>query len=376
MRITGIEVIELRVPGWTAETFDGSYDNCVIRISTDAGIEGIAEVDSVPSVIRAIIEAPSSHTHARGLQEVVVGQDPLEIEAVWERMYDATSYYGRRGVVIHALSAIDIALWDIKGKALDKPVSELLGTRRRDRLKAYGTVYPLGETVGEVRSNIDRGLKLGLRAIKIVADPFWRDDLEHTALLIRTAREHVGPDVQLMVDAATAWSTADEGLPLMPLFKEFGFAWVEAPLPIDDLDGHARFQGLGVPIGGGDLGLTTRFEYELMFERGKVDIAQPDVTMVGGLTELKRVAQLAKSRGKRVVTHGYKSNITIAANLAFLAQHDDEEILEYSTSESPLRWELTNEHFPIEADGRVKVPTAPGLGVSLNEATLQRYRVR
>ena len=176
-----------------------------------------------------------------------------------------------------------------------------------------------------MRSNIDRGLKLGLRAIKIVADPFWRNDLEHTALLIRTAREHVGEDIQLMVDAATAWSTADEGLPLMPIFKEYGFAWVEAPLPIDDLDGHARFQGYGVPIGGGDLGLTTRFEYELLFERGRVDIAQPDVTMVGGLTELKRVARLAKSRGKRLVTHGYKSNISIAANLAFLAQHDDEE---------------------------------------------------
>ena len=179
-----------------------------------------------------------------------------------------------------------------------------------------------------------------------------------------------------MVDAATAWSTADEGLPLMPIFKEYGFAWVEAPLPIDDLDGHARFQGYGVPIGGGDLGLTTRFEYELMFERGKVDIAQPDVTMVGGLTELKRVAQLAKSRGNRVVTHGYKSNITIAANLAFLAQHEDEEILEYSTSQSPLRWELTRERFPIERDGKVTVPNRPGLGVSLDEATLTRYRTR
>ena len=131
-----------------------------------------------------------------------------------------------------------------------------------------------------------------------------------------------------------------------------------------------------MPIGGGDLGLTTRFEYELLFERGRVDIAQPDVTMVGGLTELKRVARLAKSRGKRLVTHGYKSNISIAANLAFLAQHDDEEILEYSTSELPLCWELTNERFPIEADGRVKVPTAPGFGVSLNEETLRRYRVR
>src|SRR5437867_5146817 len=153
MRIAGIEVIELRVPGWTANTFDGSYDNCVIRISTDAGIEGIAEVDSVPSVIRAIIEAPSSHTHARGLKEVVLGQDPLQIEALWERMYDATSYYGRRGVVIHALSAIDIALWDIKGKASGKPVAELLGKPRRDRLRAYGTVYPLGETPDAVRSN-------------------------------------------------------------------------------------------------------------------------------------------------------------------------------------------------------------------------------
>ncbi len=376
MRITGIEVVELRVPGWTADTFDGSYDDCVIRVRTDAGIEGVAEVDSVPSVIRAIVEAPSSHTHARGLRDVVVGQDPIEIEALWERMYDATSYYGRRGVVIHALSGIDIALWDIKGKALGQPVAGLLGKPRRSRLKAYGTVYPLGATPDAVRRNIDRGLKLGLRAIKIVADPFWRDDLDHTALLIRTAREHVGSEIQLMVDAATAWSTAEEGLPLMPIFKEYGFAWVEAPLPIDDLAGHARFQGFGVPIGGGDLGLTTRFEYELLFERGKVDIAQPDVTMVGGLTELKRVARLAKSLGKRVVTHGYKSNITIAANLAFLAGHEDEEILEYSTSQSPLRWELTRERFPIEADGRVAVPTTPGLGVSLNEETLQRYRMR
>src|SRR4029079_19508725 len=178
--------------------------------------------------------------------------------------------------------------------------------------------------------------------------------------------------VCLRADAETSWPTADEGLPLMPLFKEFGFAWVEAPLPIDDLDGHARFQGLGVPIGGGDLGLTTRFEYELMFERGKVDIAQPDVTMAGGLTELKRVAHLAKPRGKRVVTHGYKSNITIAANLAFLAQHWDDEPAEYSTSESALRWELTNERFDLGPDGRIQVPTAPGLGVSLNMKTVEK----
>jgi L-rhamnonate dehydratase len=254
-------------------------------------------------------------------------------------------------------------------------LSDVLGLKRRDRILAYGTVYPLGETPDEVRIAIDRGLRLGLRAIKIVADPFWRNDLKLTESLLRAARQHVGPDIRLMVDAATAWSRAEEGLPLMPIFRDYGFEWVEAPLPVDDLAGHARFQGHGVPIGGGDLGLTTRYEYEQLFEIGRVDIAQPDVTMAGGLTELLRIAEIARARGKRIVTHGYKSNITIAANLAFLAQHWTDEPLEYSTSVSPLRWKLTNEQFEIGADGKVAVPVLPGLGVSINPHTVEEFRV-
>lgn len=375
MKIVDIEVIELRVPGWAGSTFDGSYDNCLVLVHTDDGLTGIAEVDSVPSVIRAIVDAPRSHTHAMGLKEIILGQDPADVEGLWDRMYDLTSYYGRRGAVIHAISAVDIALWDLRGKVLGKSVGALLGTPRRDRVLAYGTVYPLGETADDVRRNIDRGLKLGLKAIKIVADPFWRDDLDKTAGLIRAARQHVGPDIRLMVDAATAWTTAEQGLPLMPIFRDHDFHWVEAPLPIDDLDGHARFQGFGVPIGGGDLGLTTRFEYEEAFLRGKIDIAQPDVTMAGGLTELMRISALANKLGRRVVTHGYKSNITIAANLAFLSQHWADEPCEYSTSESPLRWQLTKETFPIEADGRITVPDAPGLGVNLNPETIRKYRI-
>jgi len=368
-------VIELRVPGWTGATFDGSYDNCLVLVHTDGGITGIAEVDSVPSVIRAIVTAPRSHTHAMGLKEVVVGQDPLQVETLWDRMYDWTSYYGRRGVVIHAISAVDIALWDIRGKALGKPVADLLGGRKRNKLLAYGTVYPLGESADEVRSNIDRGLKLGLQAIKIVADPHWRQDVRRAEMLIRTARNHVGPSIRLMVDAATAWEKAEDGLPLMSIFRDNNFLWVEAPLPIDDLAGHARFQGFGVPIGGGDLGLTTHFEYEQAFDVGKIDIAQPDVTMAGGITELVRIAAVAKKRGKRVVTHGYKSNITIAANLAFLSQHWDDEPAEYSTSESPIRWSLTRERFDIGNDGRIAVPEAPGLGISLDMKTVEKYRV-
>jgi L-rhamnonate dehydratase len=375
MKITKVEVIELRVPGWRGDTFDGSYDNCIILVHTDGGVTGIGEVDSVPSVIRAIVEAPRSHSHAMGLAATLVDQHVDDVEGLWERMYDATSYYGRRGAVIHAISGIDIALWDIRGKLRSQSLAELLGGRRRTRVLAYGTVYPLGETPDDVRRNIDRGLRLGLKAIKIVADPFWRDDLDKTAALIRTAREHVGPHVKLMVDAATAWARAEDGLPLMPIFRDYEFAWVEAPLPLDDLEGHARFQGFGVPIGGGDLGLTTHFEYETMFDIGKIDLAQPDVTMVGGITELMRLSARVKARGKRLVTHGYKSNITIAANLGFLAQHWADEPAEYSTSESPLRWQLTKESFPIDADGRIAVPTGPGLGISLNPAAIQRFRV-
>ena len=177
-----------------------------------------------------------------------------------------------------------------------------------------------------------------------------------------------------MVDAAAAWKIPEHGLPLMPVFRECDFRWVEAPLPLDEVAGHARFQGFGVPIGGGDLGATTRFDYEALFDQGKIDIAQPDVTMAGGLTELKRIAELARRRDRRVVPHGYKSNITIACNLAFLGQLWREEMLEYSTSRSPLRWDLTQEKFEIDSEGKVAVPTKPGLGVSLNPDTLQRYR--
>lgn len=141
------------------------------------------------------------------------------------------------------------------------------------------------------------------------------------------------------------------------------------------LPGHRRFQGFGVPTGGGDLGLTTRHEFAHMLDEGQIDIAQPDVTMVGGLTEMMRVARYAWSRGKRVVPHGYKSNITIAANLAFLSKGVSDEFCEYSTSRSPLRWELTQEFFEIGTDGRIAVPDKPGLGVTLNMETVKRFAV-
>jgi L-rhamnonate dehydratase len=376
MKISDIEVIKLRVPGWDASTFDGSYDDVVIRVHTDAGVVGIAEVDSVPAVIEAIVNAPSSHTGAMGLKECVVGQDPLDIPRVWERMYYHTRYFGRRGCVIHAMSGIEIALWDIKGKAEGKSIADLIGKKRRTRLKAYGTVYPLGESEDQVRANIDRALALGLRAIKLAASEFWTDDIDLTGRLISAARKHVGPDIDLMVDAVTAWSKAEDGLPLMDIFAENKILWLEAPLELDDVEGHARFQGWGIPIGGGDLGLTTHFEFADILDRGKCDIAQPDISLVGGYIEMLKVAEMVRVRGKRIVPHAYKTNLLIATNMQFLAQHPVEEMCEYATSVSPLRWELTEERLSIDRNGMVAVPEGPGLGVSLSGTALEKYRVR
>jgi L-rhamnonate dehydratase len=377
MKITDIEVIELRVPGFDASIYDSSWSDCVIRIRTDEGITGISEVDSVPSVVKAIVEASPYHSQAMGLKAVLIGQDPLEPAALWERMYEGTYLYGRRGAVIHAVSGIDIALWDIRGKALSKPVAALLGGEaKRQKVRAYGTVYPLGQTKDEMLRNVDRALARGLRALKICAEPAWRTDFDQAAGIVRMVRGHVGPQIALMLDGVAVWHNAEEVLALLPVLRDQAIGWLEAPLPLENLDGYARVQGHGVPIGGGDLGMTTRHEFLSMLDQGKADILQPDITMAGGYTELMRISQAARLRGKRVVLHGHKSNILNAVNLNFLSQHWGDEMLEYSLSPSPLLSKLTNEDFPVDGDGMVPVPTGPGIGVTLNEEIVAAYCVR
>jgi L-rhamnonate dehydratase len=373
MKITDVEVIGLRVPGWDASGFDGSWDTPVIRVTADDGTVGIGECDSVPAVIDVLVNMQPSHSKAWGLKDVLVGQDASDISALWDRMYDLAYHHGRRGAVIHAISGIDIALWDMKGKVEGKPVSELLGGRRRDKVKAYGTVYPLGRSADDARRNLDRGLAMGLRAIKIAADPWWAEDPDEIGELLKLCRRHLGPDIAFIVDAATAWTDVEQVLPLMPMFRELAIDWLEAPLPVDDIAGHAALVGHGTPIGAGDMGLTTRFEYAQMLDQGNVDIVQPDMGMAGGFTEIRRIEQMVKERGKRIVLHGYKTNLLLAANLQFICQHEADEMAEYSTSVSPLRWELTRERFEIDGNGCVTVPDKPGLGVSLDEAALAKF---
>jgi L-rhamnonate dehydratase len=376
MKITDIEAIHLRVEDPNIGLFDGSYDDCVILVRTDEGITGLGEVESLAPAIQAIISAAPAHNHARGLRELLTGRDPSDPEGLWNLMYDATDYIGRRGLMMHAIGGIDLALWDIKGQLENKPISELLGGAHRDRVEAYGTIYPMARTVDGVERQIEDALtRLRLRNIKFAADPWWMDDLDQTARLLRAARHILGNDRGMIIDAALSYKTAEEGLRLIPIFKEVGVMFLEAPLPLDDVEGHARMAEAGLPLGVGDLGLTHVHEFIEAMDRGRASICQPDITMVGGFTGIRKVAAAARERNKRVITHGYKTNIEIAANLHFLANHWTAELLEYSTSKSPLRWEMTEQRIEVNANGTVDVPRGPGLGVHLNERTVAKYRV-
>lgn len=374
MKITDIEAIHLRVEDPNIGIFDGSYDNCVIVVHTDGGITGLGETESMAPAIQAIINGPSSHSHARALKEVLVGCDPSDPAGLWQLMYESSDYVGRRGLVMHAIGGIDLALWDLCGKITGKPVHALIGGAHRDRLPAYGTIYPIERTTDGVKRQVAAGQQLNLRAFKLCADPWWMEDLVLTGSLLQAARQEAGPDAKLIVDAALSYRTAEEGLRLIPLLLDAGIWFLEAPLPLDDVEGHARMAGRGIALGVGDLGLTHVREFIEMMDHGGAEICQPDISQVGGFTGILQVAAAAKQRGKRVITHGYKTNIEIAANLHFLAAQPQEEILEYSLSHSPLRWETTLERFPVESDGCVRVPQDPGLGVSLDAQIVAKYQ--
>ncbi|HEY2468170.1 MAG TPA: mandelate racemase/muconate lactonizing enzyme family protein [Terracidiphilus sp.] len=374
MKITAVEAIHLRAEDPLIELFDGSYDDCVLVVHTDEGITGIGETESMAPAIQAIVKGPSAHNHARSLSAVLLGQDPSDPVALWHRMYDSTDYVGRRGLAMHAIGGIDLALWDLKGKIEGKPVHELLGGKKRERVPAYGTIYPMARTPDEVRAQVAEGQSKKLRNFKFAADPWWLDNIALTSRLLEAARKQAGDDAHLIVDAALSYRTAGEGLKLFPVYRQIGLWFLEAPLPLDDVEGHLEMSRHGIPTGVGDLGLTHVSEFIEMMDRGGASICQPDISQVGGFTGILRIASAAYARDKRVITHGYKTNIEIAANLHFLAAQPNEEPLEFSLSHSPLRWETTNEHFPVEDDGCVRVPQAPGLGVTLNDKTVERYR--
>ncbi|MBI3694607.1 MAG: mandelate racemase/muconate lactonizing enzyme family protein [Acidobacteria bacterium] len=369
MTITDVEALHLRLPN-VEEIADGTQDVLVIRISTDAGLTGIGEVSSQSYVCKAIFEAPRSAERRHGLRYLLVGQDPLDVEGLWQRMYYHTNRYGRRGAAIHAISGADIALWDLRGKALGKPVYELLGGAHRSSIRAYAS-YLFGDTPSDTAELAQQAVDLGLTAVKFGWGPFGKDraaDLAH----VEAARGVIGDDRDLMVDAGCAFDV-ETALDRAWLLAPLKIAWLEEPLSQDDLRGYEELcHRSPVPIAAGE-GEVTPWGFQDLLERG-LQVIQPDVAICGGLTVASQASELARAARRRAVPHCFSTGINLAASLHWMASCPDGDLVEYCLRPSPLMRRLVR-NLPPLVDGRVAVPQSPGLGVELNEEVIAQYRV-
>jgi L-alanine-DL-glutamate epimerase-like enolase superfamily enzyme len=349
----------------------GPRHTCLVRVTSEDGFVGHADVDSNPWVVKAVVEAPSHiPAFSTGLAEAVVGQSARDPEALWERMYRHSWYFGRRGAALHAISGIDIAVWDLLGRAEGRPVSELLGGARRDRVPAYASTL-FRPTAAEMRSAARGYLEHGFRAIKFGWATWGSDvDLDHERLA--AARDEVGSEVALMVDGYIE-GAFDDVVAHVRAMEDLAPTWVEEPLPADrpaDLAALGRSTSIpiatGEQLGGDEFG-------ELLAARG-VSFVQPDLSRCGGFTAARRIAAQAAERGCRVVPHAWTSPLLTAASLHMNASLADATFIECNASTAPVVRALAP-NPPQLVDGALEVPTGPGLGVDVDPAVIDRFRV-
>lgn len=390
MKITGIECFVLLVPDYRADACSSAQDDLVVKIHTDEGLVGIGETDTNPWVARAMIEAPGTHIMGLGLTEMLLGQDPTDVEGLWDRMYTGSAMTGRRGLGICAMGALDMALWDLRGKAEGKPCWQLLGGAVNPVITPYASLLPDGDDLETyTRVLVERAViakELGFRAVKLeicTKGPYSRNSLQveddrEIAKIVRACRKAIGPEMTVMVDVAYAWRDWKEALRAIDMFADQDIYFIETPLPSDDIDGYAKLvKASPVRVAAGEW-LNSRFEFRELMERDALDVVQPDVGRVGGLTEAKRVAMAARDKGLAVVPHCWKSAIGIAASAHLAAVSPTCAYIEFlprELADSRLRKDLCSAELPV-VDGRIPLPTAPGLGVAINEDALREYRVK
>jgi L-alanine-DL-glutamate epimerase-like enolase superfamily enzyme len=320
---------------------------------------------------------------------MLLGEDPLHPEALWDKMYTGSFMTGRRGLGICAIGALDMALWDIRGKALGLPCWQLLGGARKTHIQPYASLLPAGHTAKEYCESLvakaREAQRIGFRAGKMevcVKGPYAHNKLNEgddaIIEIVAACREAVGTDFVMMVDVCYCWSSAKDALRVMRQLEPFDLFFLETPLQLDDLDGYAFLHDhCGIRIAAGEL-QNTRFEFLDLMDRGKVDVAQPDVGRVGGLTEARRVCELAAERGRLIVPHCWKTRIGIAASAhlsAATAHCPYIEFLPAQLAESALRRELVLDELQM-IDGVIPLPQKPGLGIELNQDALKKFRVQ
>ncbi|MEM2041453.1 MAG: mandelate racemase/muconate lactonizing enzyme family protein [Nitrososphaerota archaeon] len=389
MKITEIEVIPLYAPD--AEVVKST---CVVRLHTDEGVDGIGQVEIPAMIATAFVKTKewevTGYYHG-GLERVLLGENPLNIERLWHKMYASMWLYGRRGAGIAVMTAIDTALWDIKGKILGVPVYELIwsacNVARADpgiigpklRVKPYATVYPSGSTPEEVKRNLSLAVDAGFNAVKLEESEggFGRKDVGHDVELVQAAREAIGEKRDLMIDVQYIWNDYTRAYSSIRAIEPFNIYFVEAPLPPDSLDAYAMLaDSVETRIACGDGGFTTRFEFKELIDRGKVDVVQPSAVRTGGITEILRIAAMAYEKGKLCIPHSYAWMIGVAAEIHLAAVIPNMPYIEMPSPRpySPLISELLDPPLIVQ-DGYIEVPKKAGLGFRINEKTIDRYKV-
>lgn len=345
---------------------------CIVKITSDTGHIGWGEGYGPAGVIKAGIEH---------LAPFLIGQNPLETETIWGRMYRRTLDYARRGILVSAISAIDVALWDLKGKILEQPVYLLLGGKKRDKIIPYATgmYFSNSERLGHVLAEEAKHYaSLGYKAMKMKVGLGIEEDIEYVKLV----REAIGPDIKLMIDANHAYNLR-EAIQLAKAVEPYNIYWFEEPISPEYYEQYAELRSkTSIPIAGGECEYL-RFGFQTLLQSKSVDILQPDICGTGGLTEAKRIAVLASVYGVEIVPHTWGTGIAIAAAIHFISNLDimpgrlktPNCYMEYDRTENGLRDELTSTEMVFQ-NGEIKISDTPGLGFELNEDALYKYALK
>ena len=368
MKIRDIEVINLRFGYSPERRFRYAGGVCtgrltsLVKVRTDEGIEGIGSVYSHPDLVRTIIE--------NQLRPFLLGENPLEIERIWDRCYVLTRWYGRKGAAMSALGGVDIALWDIKGKAEGKRVCDMIGTAR-NRVPAYASGLLWKDAAEELQEEAQRHLEAGFRGMKMRLGRNRNYDLAG----LRAVREAVGGDVRLMVDGNARY-TLEEARSMAPAFRDAGIFWLEEPFAPEN---PSAFKALrpalhGIPLAAGENEFGFQGFSELI-DGEVVQIAQPDCCRCGGLSEALRIASHALQCGVRIAPHTWSDAVALTANMHLVAATSDALTVEVDRTGNPFIDDLLVAGPRIDR-GFAVLPKGPGLGIELDEDVVARHTVQ
>jgi L-alanine-DL-glutamate epimerase-like enolase superfamily enzyme len=331
----------------------------LVRVTTDEGVDGLGEAWCDPALAGGVLLGK--------LRPQVLGEDPFNVEAIWRRAFDGSAMYDPKGAAVAGMSGIDMACWDIMGKAVGEPVCKLIGGLCRRTIEAYASDLHWREDPAAMARLAASFVDRGFRRVKTHVGVDARDDVQR----VRAIREAIGPEVGLMVDINTGFDRPT-AISFGRRIAEHGIDWYEEPLSPMDLDGLAVVRAAtGLPIATGE-NEYTRYGFRQMFEKGGVDVAMPDVARTGGITEAKKICAIAEAFGVVVSPHNYSSGVCSAATLQLLAATPTAGPLEWDTIDSSIVDELFVEPLQVR-DGHVTVPELPGLGVHLPDEVRSKY---